>query len=66
LLRHTMLYLLACRTVFIIEMSISETGNEIQRLLKILKLKRVLVPKSILRYDLTEKGIRMESVMRVL
>ncbi len=50
----------------IIEMSISETGNEIQRLLKILKLKRVLVPKSILRYDLTEKGIRMESVMRVL
>ncbi len=50
----------------IIEMCISETGNEIQRLLKILKLKRVLVPKSILRYDLTEKGIRMESVMRVL
>ena len=50
----------------IIEMSINESGNEIQRLLKILKLKRVLVPKSILRYDLTDKGIRMESVMRVL
>ncbi len=50
----------------IIEMTINETGNEIQRLLKILKLKRVLVPKSILRYDLTDKGIRMESVMRVL
>jgi len=50
----------------IIEMTINESGNEIQRLLKILKLKRVLVPKSILRYDLTERGIRMESVMRVL
>ncbi len=50
----------------IIEMTINESGNEIQRLLKILKLKRVLVPKSILRYDLTDRGIRMESVMRVL
>ena len=50
----------------IIEMTINESGNEIQRLLKILKLKRVLVPKSILRYDLTDKGIKMESVMRVL
>lgn len=50
----------------IIEMTINESGNEVQRLLKILKLKRVLVPKSILRYDLTDKGIRMESVMRVL
>ncbi len=50
----------------VIEMAINESGNEIQRVLKILKLKRVLVPKSILRYDLTERGIRMESVMRVL
>ncbi len=50
----------------IIEMTINESGNEIQRVLKILKLKRVLVPKSILRYDLTDRGIRMESVMRVL
>ncbi len=50
----------------IIEMTINESGNEIQRVLKILKLKRVLVPKSILRYDLTERGIKMESVMRVL
>ncbi len=50
----------------IIELTINESGNEVQRLLKIIKLKRVLVPKSILRYDLTERGVRMESVMRVL
>jgi KaiC/GvpD/RAD55 family RecA-like ATPase len=50
----------------IIELDIRESETEIQRRLKILKLKRVLVPKSILRYDLTDRGVRMESVMRVL
>jgi len=50
----------------VIELTLKEVENEIQRRLKFLKLKRVLVPKTILRYDLTEKGIRMESVMRVL
>jgi len=50
----------------VIELTVREVENEVQRRFKILKLKRVLVPKSILRYDLTEKGIKMESVMRVL
>ncbi len=50
----------------IIELTINESGNEVHRLFKIIKLKRVLVPKSILRYDLTDRGVRMESVMRVL
>lgn len=50
----------------VIELTVREVENEVQRRFKVLKLKRVLVPKSILRYDLTEKGIKMESVMRVL
>ncbi|HIP25142.1 MAG TPA: hypothetical protein EYG81_01565 [Archaeoglobus profundus] len=50
----------------IIELELRETENEIQRRLKILKLKRVLVPKTIFRYDLTDRGVRMESVMRIL
>ncbi len=50
----------------VIELTIREAENEVQRRLKIVKLKKMLIPKSILRYDITEKGIRMESVMRVL
>jgi KaiC/GvpD/RAD55 family RecA-like ATPase len=50
----------------VIELMLQEVENEMQRRLKVVKLKRVLVPKSVLRYELTEKGIRMESVMRVL
>jgi KaiC/GvpD/RAD55 family RecA-like ATPase len=50
----------------VIELTLWEVENEMQRKLKVLKLKRVLVPKSVLRYDLTGKGIIMESVMRVL
>jgi KaiC/GvpD/RAD55 family RecA-like ATPase len=50
----------------VIELTLREVENEVQRRLKITKLKRVLVPKTILRYELTDKGIRMESVMRVL
>jgi len=50
----------------VIELSLREVENEIQRRMKIIKFKKILVPKAILRYDLTEKGIRMESVMRVL
>jgi len=50
----------------VIELTVREVENEVQRRFKVIKLKRVLVPKSILRYDLTEKGIKMESVMRVL
>ncbi len=50
----------------VFELTLREVENEIQRRLKIVKFKRILVPKAILRYDLTEKGVRMESVMRVL
>ncbi|RLI79989.1 hypothetical protein DRP05_02075 [Archaeoglobales archaeon] len=50
----------------VIELSLREVENEIQRRMKIIKFKKILVPKTILRYDLTEKGIKMESVMRVL
>lgn len=50
----------------VIEFSMREIEDEMQRRLKVLKLKRALVPKTVLRYDLTNKGFRMESVMRVL
>ncbi len=50
----------------IIELSIREADTEIQRRLKVIKLKRTLVPKSVFRYDITDRGIRMESVTRVL
>lgn len=50
----------------VIELSIREAETEVQRRLKVIKIKATIVPKSILRYDITEKGIRMESVMRVL
>jgi KaiC/GvpD/RAD55 family RecA-like ATPase len=50
----------------VFELTLREVENEVQRRLKIIKFKRILVPKAILRYDLTEKGVRMESVMRVL
>jgi KaiC/GvpD/RAD55 family RecA-like ATPase len=50
----------------VMEMTIREAENEVQRRLKFIKLKRAIVPKIILRYDLSDKGIVMESVMRVL
>jgi len=50
----------------VIELTIKEVENEIQRRLKIIKLKRVLVPKAIMRYDLTDKGIKLETVVRVI
>ncbi|MBE8538675.1 ATPase domain-containing protein [Geoglobus acetivorans] len=50
----------------VIELSIREAETEIQRRLKIVKLKRTLVPKTIFRYDISDRGIRMESVTRVL
>jgi len=50
----------------VIELTLREVENEVQRRLKVTKFKGILVPKAILRYDLTEKGIKMESVMRVL
>lgn len=50
----------------IIELSLRESETEIQRRLKIIKLKGTLVPKTIFRYDITDRGIRMESATRVL
>ena len=50
----------------VIELSLREAETEIQRRMKIIKLKRTLVPKTIFRYDITDRGIRMESVTRVL
>ncbi len=50
----------------VIELTLKEVENEVQRRLKVIKFKGILVPKAILRYELTEKGVKMESVMRVL
>lgn len=50
----------------VIELTLKEVENEVQRRFKILKLKNAFVPKAVLRYDIAQKGIRMESVMRVL
>ncbi|AAB90714.1 MULTISPECIES: RAD55 family ATPase [Archaeoglobus] len=50
----------------VIELTLKEVENEVQRRLKVVKFKGILVPKAILRYELTDKGIKMESVMRVL
>ncbi len=50
----------------IFELDIQERENEIQRRLKVIKLRRCMVPKNVFRYDITEKGIRMESLMRVI
>ncbi len=50
----------------IIELSLREAETEIQRRLKVIKLKRTLVPKNVFRYDITDRGIKMESVTRVL
>ena len=50
----------------VIELTLREVENEVQRMLKFIKFKRIFVPKAIMRYDLTDKGIRVESVMRVI
>ncbi len=50
----------------IIEMCIREAENEVQRRMKIIKLKRTLIPKNVFRYEIIDKGIKMESVTRVL
>ncbi|WP_457550266.1 RAD55 family ATPase [Archaeoglobus sp.] len=50
----------------IFEFDVQERENEIQRRLKVIKLRRCMVPKNVFRYDITEKGIRIESLMRVI
>lgn len=54
------------RVDIVFDLFLKEVENELQRRLKIIKLKGMQVPKAILRYELTDKGIKMESVMRVL
>ncbi len=50
----------------IFELDFQERENEIQRRFKIIKMRRCMVPKNVFRYDITDKGIRMESLMRVI
>jgi len=50
----------------IFELDFQERENEIQRRLKIIKMRRCMVPKNVFRYDITDRGIRMESLMRVI
>ncbi|MEM0302291.1 MAG: RAD55 family ATPase [Archaeoglobaceae archaeon] len=50
----------------VIELTLKELENEIQRRLKFIKMEGVVTPRIIMRYELTNKGIRMESTIRVL
>lgn len=50
----------------VIELSLKEVENEIQRRLKFIKFKGIIVPRAVMRYELTDKGVRMESMMRVI
>lgn len=50
----------------IFELDIREKENEIQKVLKVIKLRRCVVPKNIFRYEITETGMKMESLMRVI
>jgi KaiC/GvpD/RAD55 family RecA-like ATPase len=49
----------------VFELSTKEVENEIQRRFKILKLKKALVPKTIKNYEITEKGIKMDSLIKI-
>lgn len=50
----------------VIELSLKEFENEVHRKLKFIKFKGIVVPRAIMRYELTDRGVRMESTMRVL
>ncbi|MDW7989782.1 MAG: RAD55 family ATPase [Archaeoglobaceae archaeon] len=50
----------------LIELSLREVDNEVQRRLKFIKFKGIIVPRAVMRYELTDKGVKMESMMRVL
>ncbi|AGK61015.1 RecA-superfamily ATPases implicated in signal transduction [Archaeoglobus sulfaticallidus PM70-1] len=50
----------------VIDLDLREVENEIQRRLKIIKLLNYVPPKNIMRYELTQRGIMMESLMRVV
>lgn len=50
----------------VIELSLREVDNEVQRRLKFIKFKGIIVPRIVMRYELTDKGVKMESMMRVI
>lgn len=50
----------------VFELSIKEFENEIQRRMKIIKFRGSSIPKSIVRYEIGDKGIKMESAVRIL
>ncbi|MEM1578934.1 MAG: RAD55 family ATPase [Archaeoglobaceae archaeon] len=50
----------------VIELSLREVDNEVQRRLKFIKFKGIIVPRAVMRYELTDKGVKMESMMRVI
>ncbi|MDI9610651.1 MAG: RAD55 family ATPase [Archaeoglobales archaeon] len=50
----------------VIELNLREFENEVQRRLKFIKFKGIVVPRLIMRYELTDKGVKMESTMRVI
>jgi KaiC/GvpD/RAD55 family RecA-like ATPase len=50
----------------VIELTLKEVENETQQRLKVIKLERYVVPKNILRCELTGKDISGELLMRVM
>lgn len=50
----------------VIELSLREVENEIQRRLKFIKFKGIIVPRAVMRYELTDRGVKIEPMMRVL
>lgn len=50
----------------VIELTLREFENEVQRRLKFIKFKGIVVPRLVMRYELTDKGVKMESTMRVI
>jgi len=49
----------------VIELSLREVENEIQRRLKFIKFKGIIVPRAVMRYELTDRGVKIEPMMRV-
>ncbi|MCS7129929.1 MAG: RAD55 family ATPase [Archaeoglobaceae archaeon] len=50
----------------VIELNLREFENEVQRRLKFIKFKGIVVPRLVMRYELTDRGVKMESAMRVI
>ncbi|MCS7122197.1 MAG: RAD55 family ATPase [Archaeoglobaceae archaeon] len=50
----------------VFELSVKEVENEVQRRLKVLKFRGSSVPRSIMKYEVTDRGIKMEALVRIL